>query len=400
MPYATPQESEEFPVFPKPMASAIGSRSVISTTPNLYGFIRWPWHFLRFIYRLGCLCGLLAIAASIPILQWASLGYLLESASRMANGRPWREVVPGLALAGKIGWIAIAISVTWFPAYLSAQYAYQAELIEPGSNLAANWRIAATIIGLAWIVHVVWALIRGGRWRDFLWPAPIRFFREFFRPSTWRRVEDRLWETVTGFHVPRLTWLGFRAWIGGLIWLAIPGMMIVTGMQAKNQPGLAAIGVAGFFLMWWLLLYLPFLQVQFARENSWRALFRISTIRSDFRRAPWAFFFGLLATLGLAVPLFLLRIESPPKELLWLPCLFFVLLTLPAKLCVGWSLNRASRRTQPRWLPSRYLAWILQISIVPFYILFLYLGSIASWDGALIVFLQHAFLTPVPFVGR
>ncbi len=342
----------------------------------------------------------MAIAASTPILQWASLGYLLETASRMAKNRPWREVVPGLQLAGKVGWIAVAMLVTWLPAGLSTQFAYQAELIEPGSRIASNWRIAAFVIGLFWMIHVVWALIRGGRWRDFLWPAPRRFFAEFFRRSTWRKVEDRLLETVMGLQIPRLIWLGFRAWIGALVWLVIPGLMVVTGMQAYKQPVQAAVGVVGFFLMWWVLLYLPFLQIQMATENRWRAMFRLSTVRAAFRSAPWAFFLGLFATLGLAIPLYLLRIESPPNQLLWLPCLFFVILTMPAKLCVGWALNRAQQRTEPRWWLSRYAAWILGLAIVPFYILFLYLGSLASWEGAAIVFIQHAFLTPVPFLGQ
>lgn len=358
-----------------------------------------PWRIVACVYRIVCLSILLAIAASIPILQWASLGYLLESASRMAKGRRWREVVPGLELAGKMGWSAIAILITWLPAWLIAQFAYQAELIEPGSNIAWNWRIAAIMVGFAWTVHAVWAMIRGGRWRDFLWPAPKRFFREFFQRATWSRVEDRLWNLVTGLQIPRLVWLGLRAWVGALLWLAIPGLMVILGMQANEQPVRAAIGVIGFFLMWWILLYLPFLQIQFASENRWRAMFRLSTIRIAFRRAPWGFFFALLVTLVFAIPLYLLRIESPPKELLWLPCLFFVILTLPAKLLVGWALNRASRRDQSRWWLSRYVAWLLQLAIVPFYILFLYLGSLASWDGALIVFLQHAFLTPVPVLG-
>lgn len=352
------------------------------------------------VFRLFCLSILLAVAASTPILQWASLGYLLEAASRMAKNQPWRAVVPGLELSGRIGWIAIAMLVTWLPVGLSAQFAYQAELIEPGSWVAANWRIVAFISGLFWMIHVVWAMIRGGRWRDFLWPAPRRFFREFFRRATWRNVEDRLWETVVGLHIPQLIWLGFRAWIGALVWLAIPGLMVIIGMQAYQQPAQAAIGVVGFLLMWWVLLYLPFLQIQMATENRWRAMFRLSSVKQAFRRAPWAFFFGLLATLGLAIPLYLLRIESPPKQLLWLPCVFFVILTLPAKLCVGWAFNRAQRRTEPRWWPSRYAAWLLGLAIVPFYILFLYLGSLASWEGAAIVFIQHAFLTPVPFLGQ
>jgi len=354
---------------------------------------------LAVVFRLICLCLLLAIAASIPILQWASLGYLLEAASRMAKNRRWPEVVPGLQLAGKVGWIAMAILVTWLPVGLSAQLAYQAELIEPGSSTARNWRWAAYGIASLWMIHVTWAMIRGGRWRDFLWPAPGRFVHEFFQPATWRRIEDRVWETVTGLQIPQLIWLGFRAWTGALVWLAIPGVLVVIGMQAHAQPARAALGVIGFLGMWWVLLYLPFLQVEMAMQNRWRAMFQVSTIRHAFRRAPWAFFLALLTTLGLAIPLYLLRIESPPDELLWLLCLFFVVFTLPAKLSVGWALNCAGRRTEDRGQLSRYTAWLLQLAIVPFYILFLYLGSLASWDGAAIVFIQHAFLTPVPFIG-
>ena len=61
---------------------------------NLNPKLSWwslPKRIVACIYRLICLCILLAIAASIPILQWASLGYLLEVASRMAKRRPWRE---------------------------------------------------------------------------------------------------------------------------------------------------------------------------------------------------------------------------------------------------------------------------------------------------------------------
>jgi len=176
--------------------------------------------------------------------------------------------------------------------------------------------------------------------------------------------------------------------------------MVVIGMQSYNQPGRVFIGIVGVLAMWWILLYLPFLQIQMAQENRFRSMFRLSTIRQSFRKAPWAFFFGSLLTLALAIPLYLLRIEVVPKELLWLPCLVFVVLTLPAKLCVGFAMRRGQRDIPQRWLLNRYIAWILQIAIVPIYILFLYLGSIASWDGPLVVFLQHAFLMPVPFVGQ
>jgi len=251
------------------------------------------------------------------------------------------------------------------------------------------------------MIYGLWAIIRGGRIRDFLWPAPIRFLREFlpriFRRSTWHNLEDRLWSVTAGLQIPRLAWLGFRAWIGALIWLALPATMVVIGMQSYQQPIRVVIGVIGFVMMWWVLLHLPFLQVQMAQENRLRSMFRLSTVRQSFRKAPWAFFLGSLVTLALALPLYLLRIEVIPKELMWLPCFVFVFLTLPAKLCVGWAMRRGQREIPNRWLLNRYTAWFLQLATVPIYILFLYLGSISSWDGPLVVFLQHAFLMPVPF---
>ncbi len=367
-----------------------------------------PWRSIAYVtvcvWQITCLLVLLAVAATIPIIQWASLGYLLEAASRVANGRSWREILPGRERAGRIILVLLCLTITWLPVWLATQYSYQAELIEPGSRIASRWRIAAGTAAILWMIYGLWAIIRGGRIRDFLWPAPIRFLREFIprilRRSTWHDLEDRLWSVTAGLQVPRLAWLGFRAWLGALIWLAVPATMMVIGMQSYQQPGRVVIGVIGFIAMWWVLLHLPFLQVQMAQENRLRSMFRLSTVRQSFRKAPWAFFFGSLVTLALALPLYLLRIEVIPKELMFLPCLAFVLLTLPAKLCVGWAMYRGQQDKPNRWLLNRYAAWFLQLAIVPVYMLFLYLGSISSWDGPLVVFLQHAFLTPVPFVGQ
>jgi hypothetical protein len=350
-------------------------------------------------FRFLALLILLSVAASLPILQWASLGYLLELSKRRSEGLPWRETFPGLATAGRMGWTAVAVLVCGLPAYFLAQFAYQAELVEPGSVIAARWRTASMIVGGLLILHVGWALMRGGRWRDFIWPAPIRFLKEIFRPSTWRKAEDALWEAVTSLHLPRLLWLGFRAWLGALAWLAIPAAAIIVGLQSDG-PGLRGlVGVVGVFSMWLVLLYLPFLQTKMATTNRLRSMFRLGDIREAFQRAPWAFFFGSLLTLGLATPLYVFRIEKLPPELVWLPCLVFILLGIPARIMLGWAWYRGTRNIGRRAWYSRWTAWILQVAITPIYILFLYLGSLASWDGPLIVFLQHAFLTPVPFAG-
>jgi hypothetical protein len=361
--------------------------------------LTWPKNVVIAGFRFVCLLVCLAVAASIPILQWAALGYLLEVSRRRATGRPWRETLPGLAIAGKLGWVFVPLILTWLPAWLLANFAFQAELIDPGSDYAARWRTVAMVVGFLWIIHATWALIRGGRWRDFLWPAPIRFLKEFFRPSTWRRVEDQLWDTLVSLQIPRLIWLGFRGWIGALAWLAIPAGLIIIGIRSDQRPIFGLISLVGFLMMWVVLLYLPFLQTSLAVQDRLRAMFTLTAIREAFKHAPWAFFISLLVTLALAIPLYLLRIETLPRELLWIPCLVFILFGLPSRIALGWAMKRGTRDISRRWLINRYVAWILQLAITPIYIVFLYLGSLASWDGPLIVFLQHAFLTPVPFAG-
>ncbi len=234
----------------------------------------------------------------------------------------------------------------------------------------------------------------------FLWPAPVRFMKEILQPSTWTKAEDGLWQYTVGLQIPRLTWLGLRGAIVGLVWLALPATMMIVGIQANQQPGRVLIGVVGAFLMMIVLLYVPFLQIHMARENRFRAGWDIRSIRAQFQRAPWAFFIALFVTFGMSLPLFLFRIESLPKELLWLPCLFFVLLTFPARALTGWALYRGGREIPKRWWISRWSAWTLELAIAPIYLLFLYLASIASWDGRLIFFIQHAFLVPVPFAGN
>ncbi len=361
------------------------------------------WLPFQIVYRLFqflSLVALLAVASSIPILQLASLGYMLEIGRRISNRDRRESWLPGIEKATRLGVIALGASLSWLPVWLVSDYAYTAGLIEEGGRIATRWHIAAWIITIAWLTHVTWAALRGGKWYHFLWPAPIRFVKQIWRPSTWKRAEDGVWNYTVGLQLPRLMWLGLRGAIVAVCILALPAVMMIIGIQANQQPIRVLIGLAGGVLMMVALMYLPFLQIQMARENRLRSGFDVRMIRTDFKRAPWAFFVAFFVTLAMALPLFLFRIESLPKELLWLPCFFFVLLTIPARALTGWALRRGHRDIPKRLWISRWMAWSLQLASVPIYVLFLYLASIASWDGRLIFFIQHAFLVPVPFSGN
>jgi hypothetical protein len=48
------------------------------------------------------------------------------------------------------------------------------------------------------------------------------------------------------------------------------------------------------------------------------------------------------------------------------------------------------------WL--RWSAKLLPLASGLLYLIFLYLATLASWEGGLVLFLQHAFLLPVPML--
>jgi len=100
--------------------------------------------------------------------------------------------------------------------------------------------------------------------------------------------------------------------------------------------------------------------------------------------------------------LYLLKIEPPPPELVWLPTWFFIFLMLPARIACGLALRRARSNPEPagKWaFISRWTVRLLMPPVVGTYLLFVYLSKYVSWDGLQTWVQQHAVLVPIPFVG-
>lgn len=367
--------------------------------------LRWISSTVRLLWRTASLVILLTIAATIPVLQFASFGYMLEVSARIARGQPARSCFPGTDIAGRLLVSLICVSLSWLPVWLIVDFAYTAELIEQGGNIASRLRVAARSLSLLWIWWVFWAVFRGGKLRHFLWPAPLLAMRQLLRPIVWREAEDRLWSFIASLQLPKLLWLGLMASIGALVWLVLPGSFIAIGLIEGGNPGTGLVGLIGAVLMWWVLLNLPFLQIQMARDGRLWSVFDIRSARRSYRRAPWSLCLATWATFVLAAPLYLLRIELIPAELWWILSFFFVVLMFPAKLCSGWALRRSKFHDQANeasvvnWF-WRYCAWLPQISIVLAYLGLLYVAKLSLWEGTASLFLQHAFLPPVPFFVR
>lgn len=365
---------------------------------------RWPDWLLARSLDLFSLLLLLSIVAAIPILQLASLGYLLVAAGNLAQGRPWGSALPGLRQAGRLGTFGLLSALLWLPVYVVNDLSYSAQLLQPGSATASGWRVTAFALTFAWVIHVAWAAMRGGRWWHFLWPAPLRFVTQIVRPGTWSRASERLYDTVAAWQIPRLWWLGARAAAGALLCIAVPVSMMIIGQRAEHFAGIGLIGFIGAAAMTLSMLYLPFAQIQFAAENRFRALFEFRRVRRRFLYAPWAHAVSLLLLCAMCIPLYLLRIEATPAELLWAPSLVFVVLMLPAKLALGAAIGYAESRQNRRQLPQRH--WILRwparlvaLTSVLIYVGALYGAQLVAGQGAFVMYFQHAFLVPAPLIS-
>lgn len=365
---------------------------------------RWPDWLAGRVWDGANLFVLLAVVAAMPLVQLASLGYLLNSAARLARRQPWSKAFPGARLAGRIGMFALLSTILWLPVWFVTDLSYSAQLLLPASGTARNWRVAAFLITLVWLAWVAWAAMRGGRLRHFLWPAPVRFMRQALLPSTWSQASDNLYELVSGLHFARLWWLGARAAAGALVWIAIPVSMMIIGQRADDLQIAGLIGLIGAVSMTILILYLPFLQIQMAVDNRFTSMFAITAVRRRFLFAPWAHAISLLLLCLLCIPLYLLRIEATPAELVWAPSLVFVLFMLPAKVLLGAAMGYAAGRqssvpSRPRHWTMRWSARTVALISAVVYVGALYVAQLVAGQGAFVMYFQHAFLVPAPLIN-
>jgi hypothetical protein len=366
---------------------------------------------LSFSGRAISMVLVLSFVATIPVLQFASLGYILESSGRVARGEPWGRCFPGVKQFGLIVRCAVWVFLTWLPVWFLTDLGYSSELIQPGSVQAARLRTLARAVSILWVLWVAWAIARGGRWYHFLWPQPIRFAKKIFSFDFWRELESRWWDFLVSLEFWRLWKLGFKASVGALIWLAIPALAILIALngasqvQPQQQGGLALLGLFGALGMAWVLQYLPGLQIQLARQSPSSQqrlghMWERKEVRAAFLRAPLSFALAQGLFYAMSIPLYVLRIEKIPEQLWFGLAIVFVTAMFPAKLLLGWAWRNAQRRENSAHWALRWIAWVPMLGAIGVYIGFLYLGKFTAWEGGASLLLQHAFLPPVPFYIR
>ncbi len=347
----------------------------------------------EWVFGLAALFVGLAVLAAVPVGQFLALGYLLESSGRVARSGRLRDGFIGVRTAAKFGGIALAGALLWAPLYFLSIQAQAARIIDPHGRIARQWEGWLSLLVALVALHACAAVLRGGRFRDFLRPFNVLWLvRRAFRGGLYTEARDRLWNTVVGLRLPYYFWLGVRGFLGAFLWLAIPLLLLAQGHRVP------VVGVIGGLMLAAVVLYVPFLQVRFARDNRLRAYREFRQVRTAFRRAPLAFALALWVHLLFAIPLYLLKIEVIPRDLVFLEGLLFLLFMFPARLLGGWAYARGTRRAVPRhW----FLRWMGRLAVVPVvvaYVVVVFLSQHLGWQGIASLYEQHAFLLPVPFV--
>jgi hypothetical protein len=352
---------------------------------------------LEWLFGFASLFIGLAVLAALPVLQFLSLGYLLESGGRIARTGRLRDGFIGVRLAARLGGVVLGAWLFLWPVRFVSDMARAAEIIDPDGRVAA-WRYGLfVLIGLTF-VHIALACARGGKLRYFFWPFNFVWMaRRLYRGGYYTEARDAVWNVFMPLRLPYYFWLGFRGFIGAFAWLALPITLLAIGRA--HFPFAPLIGFMGAAQLAVVLMYLPFLQMRLAATNRLRGAFELGAVREQFGRAPWAFTVAFIVTLLFALPLYLLKIQIVPREAAWLPSLFFIAFIYPARLLTGWAMGYAARRPKPRhW----FLRWTARVPLLPaaaFYVLIVFFTQYTSWNGAWSLYEQHAFLVPVPFFG-
>ncbi len=341
---------------------------------------------------------MLAVLAVFPALNLVSLGYLMKASGRVATTGRLRDGCIGFRKAAHIGGILVGIWLCCWPIRLVMDLAGDAVLISPDQSLSTRFQLGFGILMVLTLGHILWALARGGCLRHFLWPAPWRFLRWMKNPSRLPLPHVSHFRFFNPSLILSCFKIGLAGFLGALVWLAIPVWTIYTATTLSKDPGIL-VSMLGGLLLSVVAVYLPFLQVQYASEPDWKNLFNLRKVRNRFLHAPFAFAVGLLVTLLFSVPLYLLKVELAPRELAWLPSLFFVVLIFPARLICGWAMHRSIRKTDRSHFLWRMLCRFGVVAIGLIYGMMIFFTQYLSWNGTWSLLEQHAFMVPAPWLS-
>ena len=101
---------------------AVMEAELVTSVPVRQGWLRWIWNlvgsFVEWMFGLVSLIIGLSILATLPLLQFLSLGYLLEASGRVIRSGRIRDGFIGVRKTGRVGSVAAGVFLTLLPVRL------------------------------------------------------------------------------------------------------------------------------------------------------------------------------------------------------------------------------------------------------------------------------------------
>lgn len=369
-----------------------GERSPALESRTLGARLRGAWEGLWVLLIGGFgLLSALSLVASIPILQFATLGWLLEAEGRLARGEGPTGLLPGLRKAVPWGAGLLGCGLLAIPFLVLRSYALDAQILDPGSSTATT--LSRVTLGYGVLAGLYAALaLAAGRGKLWSFVRPFNNLAVLIRASAnpevslWRDLKDYVGSLRPAHYLK----LGLSGFLAAAAWLGPPTLLLAAN---KRYPGLGLLGALGL-----VLVLRPALvaQARVAQEGRLGAAFELGAIRANIRRAPLSTAIALVLTLGLSLPLYLLKIELLPRDALWLPAALFLVALWPGRVAAGWAQSRAAQPGVSHWI-LRLTGLAIALPTAGTYVFFVFFNQFFGWRGAGALFAHHAYLLPVSF---
>ncbi len=360
---------------------------------NPFRFAGW---LIRAAFGIASLTLLLAVIAAIPIVNFLTLGYLLEVEARVARTGKLRDAFLLLDVAPRIGSIVLGTWLWLLPLRLAGAARRDAYFIEPGGPADRFWSVFAPVLAALIGTHICLALARGGALSCYFRPIKnLRWLLKKRRESDYiTHATAAVQDFLSRLRLKHHFWLGLRGFVGAVVWLFIPTLMFAQATPDKWPRNLVTfLGAIGLVLV---LSWLPFLQARFALTGRFRTMFELRTIRRLYRDAPVAWLLAIAVVYVLALPLYLPKVFLLPQDAMWLITLVFIVTIYPARVMTGWVLHRAIRSPKQPWFGWRWMSRTIMLPLLALYVFMLFFTPMIGEHGKGVLFEHHALLLPLP----
>lgn len=429
------------------IADPVPSRGGSRFEDGLLWGVRQVGAAFRWVGGLVGMWFLLAWTATIPIVQWVALGFLVEVTARVVRGGRWRDALIGSEQGWVVCRLMFGVAVTWLPLWVVSQMRYDAWLIDPQAAIVARWRIWEHVVFGLTVVHWLGVGLTGGRLRHFFWPLLVPWylasglFKRVVSVSGVRALIERtlgVWfprslaayyraEPLSNWFVPAVLWLhlrqgtllsaasarfwgwveslhlrhffgrGLGAFAGMILWFVGPTLWLLLATRAQSEGGELVFFILGVVHLFAALQYYPLVHCRYCETGCWSSYWQWRRAAQRYWASPLRLTLAAAATLVLTFPLWLTRIAMIPYDLWWLLSALYVLCLWPLWSIWGWAWHHACTRAIPAswsWgLTLMPLFWVLIAAQVLVTVLSIY----TSWQGVFNLLLHPTFNVPTPF---